>query len=55
MVENTGGKGEIARYKQFLLFPQCFQKTCTGKGLTKGQNFRFVQTESIGRQQIECC
>ena len=20
------GKGEIARYKQFLLFPQCFQK-----------------------------
>ena len=26
-VENTGGKGEIARYKQFLLFPQCFQKT----------------------------
>ena len=28
-VENTVGKGEIARYKQFLLFPQCFQKTCT--------------------------
>ena len=29
-VENTLGKGEIARYKQFLLkvFPQCFQKTC---------------------------
>ena len=25
-VENTGGKGEIARYEQFLLFPQCFQK-----------------------------
>ena len=25
-VENTVGKGEIARYKQFLLFPQCFQK-----------------------------
>ena len=22
------GKGEIARYEQFLLFPQCFQKTC---------------------------
>ena len=20
------GKGEIARYEQFLLFPQCFQK-----------------------------
>ena len=28
-VENTVRKGEIARYKQFLLFPQCFQKTCT--------------------------
>ena len=28
-VENTVGKGEIARYEQFLLFPQCFQKTCT--------------------------
>ena len=28
-VENTTGKGEIARHEQFLLFPQCFQKTCT--------------------------
>ena len=28
-VENTAGKGEIARYEQFLLFPQCFQKVCT--------------------------
>ena len=27
-VENTVGKGEIGRYKQFLLFPQHFQKTC---------------------------
>ena len=26
-VENTVGKGEIAHYEQFLLFPQCFQKT----------------------------
>ena len=25
-VENTVGKGEIARYEQFLLFPQCLQK-----------------------------
>ena len=42
-VENTVGKGEIARYEQFLLFPQCFQKViyyrhvktraCLGKGL----------------------
>ena len=28
-VENTVGKGEIARYEQFLLFSQCFEKTCT--------------------------
>ena len=27
-VENTVGKGEIARNEQFLLFPPCFQKTC---------------------------
>ena len=25
-VENIVGKGEIARYEQFLRFPQCFQK-----------------------------
>ena len=28
-VEYTVGKGEIARYEQFFLFPQCFQKTYT--------------------------
>ena len=28
-VENTVGKGEIARYEQFLLCPQCFQKSRT--------------------------
>ena len=25
-VENILGKGEIARHKQFVLLPQCFQK-----------------------------
>ena len=25
-IENIVGKGEIARYEQFLLFPLCFQK-----------------------------
>ena len=25
-VQNIVGKGEIAHYEQFLLFPQCFQK-----------------------------
>ena len=27
--QKTLEKGEIAHYEQFLLFPQCFQKTCT--------------------------
>ena len=40
-VENTVGKGEIARYEQFLLFSQCFldlycrhvkTRACLGKG-----------------------
>ena len=34
-VENTVGKGEIAHNKQFLLFPQCFQKACL-PGASKG-------------------
>ena len=34
-VENASGKGEIARYQQFLLFPQCFQKACF-PGASKG-------------------
>ena len=34
-VENTVGKGEIARYERFLLFPQCFQKACF-PGASKG-------------------
>ena len=29
------GKGEIARYEQFLIFPQCFQKACL-PGVSKG-------------------
>ena len=40
-VENIVGKGGIAHYEQFLLFPQCFQdlncrhvktRACLGKG-----------------------
>ena len=33
MGRNSVGKGEIAHYEQFLLYPQCFQKTCTAQGL----------------------
>ena len=35
LVENTVDKGEIARYEQFLIFPQCFQKACF-QGASKG-------------------
>ena len=34
-VENTLGKGEIAYYEQFLLFPKCFQKAFFS-GASKG-------------------
>ena len=34
-VENTVGKGETARYEQFLLLPQCFEKACF-PGASKG-------------------
>ena len=34
-IENTVGKGEIAHYGQFLLFPQCFWKACF-LGASKG-------------------
>ena len=34
-VENIVGKGEIARYKQFLLFSQCFQKACFPGGFKR--------------------
>ena len=32
-VENTVGKGEIARYEQCLLFPHCLQRICTANTL----------------------
>ena len=35
-MENIVEKVEIARYEQFLLFPQCFQKTCTADTLKRG-------------------
>ena len=35
-LENTLGKGEIAPYEQFLLFTQCFQKTCTADSKNQG-------------------
>ena len=34
-VENTVRKGEIARYEQFLLFPQCFSKGLFPRGVKR--------------------
>ena len=45
-VENTEGKGEIARNEQFLLFLQCFQKTCTANVKTRaclGKGWLFTK------------
>ena len=41
-LENTVGKGEIARYEQFLLFPRCFQKTCTETCKTKSLFWKWL-------------
>ena len=57
-VENTVGKGEIARYEQLLLFPQCFQKACF-PGASKGvivwewvNNIKFIKAKSFNGEQF---
>ena len=45
-IENTVGKGEIDRYEQFLLFPQCFQKTCTADTLKPGLVWKRVRRQT---------
>ena len=44
------GKGEIARFEQFLLFPQCFQKACfpgASKGFTVWEWVNSLPTNKI--------
>ena len=44
------GKAEIALYEQFLLFPQCFQKTYF-PGASKGVIvWKWVKSDEIGRK-----
>ena len=47
--ENAVGKGEIARYEQFLLFLQCFQKACTANTYKPGLVWERVKTLSSSR------
>ena len=46
------GKGEIVRYKQFLLFPQCSQKTCTADTYKPGLVLERVK-HNIGQSYKE--
>ena len=57
------GKGEIARYEQFLLFPQGFQKACfpgaskvviVWEWVNERHNFRLVEIQSSCRRKIKC-
>ena len=43
-VENSMRKGEIARYEQFLLVQQCFQKTCIADTEKPGPVWEKVKT-----------
>ena len=45
LVENTVGKGEIVCYEKFLIFPQCFQKTCTADTQKPGLVWERVNTK----------
>ena len=56
-VENTVGKGEIARYTQFLLFQQCFQKACfqgASKGVIVWEWVKEEGLENIVGKEAEC-
>ena len=63
-VENTVGKGEIARYEQFLLFSQCFQKACflwASKGVVVWEwanclpYNKFSDLSELRGQNKHCC
>ena len=51
-IENTVGKGDIARYEQFLLFSQCFSKACF-PGASKGVIvWELVKRRNTGYQHL---
>ena len=46
-VENTVGKGEIARYEQFLLFSQCFQNKLNGRHIKTRERVKLWEQGEI--------
>ena len=42
---NAVEKGEIAHYEQFLIFLQCYQKTCTANTYKQGLVLESVKTD----------
>ena len=53
-VQNIVGKGEIARYEQFLLFPQCFQKDCLPEGSKGVIVWEWVNGDSSAKEGLKC-
>ena len=54
-LENTVGKGGIARYEQCLLFPPCFQKTCTADSWKKRPAWETIKRlPTTCRRQLSC-
>ena len=49
-IENTVGKGEIALYKQFFLYPQSFQKTCIAD--TKKSELVWDRVNALSKDMI---
>ena len=57
------GKGEIARYEQFLLFPQCFQMVCfpgASKGVivwewVKRRKLILIEWKTFWEKGEKCC
>ena len=51
--ENTTGKGEIARNKQFLLFPRCFLPTL--RTLSFSSNLKLTSVNSFRLEESKIC
>ena len=63
-LKNIVGKGEIAHYEQFLLFPQCFQKQSVvyvlkqylwSKGLILLQDSSLLFPSDIAKLKVAMC